>query len=60
MDNYDKLFDLLKIRYKDHPDPSHNAYVYLATIGKYHIPDRELAHHLESVEKAIIIDALKA
>lgn len=60
MNDYDKLFNLLKVHYKNTDDPARYAYVYLATVGRRYIPEDMMIYHINAVEKDIIMDALKA
>lgn len=60
MSDFDTLFDLLKIRYKDDADPSRSAYRYLAQLFRVHVPKDAMKFYIETNEKAIIIDTLKA
>lgn len=58
--SFDKLFETLKIRYKHQEDPEHSAYVYITHYAKHYIPEKDILFAIEQLEKAIIIDALKA
>jgi hypothetical protein len=58
--SFDKLFEVLKIRFKDHMDPERCAYQYIAYYAKHHIPEKDLLFAIEYVEKEIIMDTLKA
>ncbi len=60
MDNFDKLIEVLEIRYKDHQDPRRSAYSYLVAMSKHYVPDNVIDYHLDHTEKQIIMDTLKA
>lgn len=58
--SFDKLFEVLKIRYKNQEDPERSAYVYITHYAKHCIPEKDLLFAIEHVEKEIIMDTLKA
>lgn len=60
MSSFDKLFETLKIRFKDTQDPERSAYVYIAYFAKYYIPEKEILLAIEQCEKDIILTTLKA